>query len=421
MTTLPLSELRVIDATKGIAGAQCTKMFSDFGAEIFLLEPVDGHPLRHRRATAIDHSQTSPLFVHLHAGKRSLVGALSDISASNLISTADLLVDDSMTADEVARLREKFPHLVVTSVSPWGRFGPRSENPGTDLTVQAEAGGMKFRGPPHLPPLRGGGDIAEYMTGAAVSAPSLAAVIQARSTGHGAWIDCSMHDVMAIAASNYCDLLDSMMGRQARNGPLRITDTPGVEQASDGLVGLNTNAGHMFQMFLVMIDRGDLVDDANIARLNNRIAMGKSWSDIVDPWMSTHTVAEVVAAAGELRVPVAPVHTGATVISDDQFVARGLFDWCDGVPRIRSPFHINGARPPLQQAPLLNDAAGDHSSLNRPRTENHSSATHNFLWPGFAWWISHRGGSAAWPLRCLRCSVPKSSISNPQAIPMVCA
>lgn len=363
----PLDELRVVDASVRIAGAYTSKLFADLGAEVVMLEPPTGHPLRSRRATTIDPSTTAPLFVHLCGGKRSLVGTLDDPDVAELLRAADLLVDDATDADGIAALRALFPHLVVVSISPWGRTGPLRSAPGTDLTVQAEAGGMKFRGPRDLPPLRGGGDISEYLTGAAAAAPALAAVLRARSTGEGAWIDCSMHDVMAIAGSNYYDLLDSMMGHPPRNGPLRIVDTPGIERASDGLVGLNTNAGHMFQMFLVMIDRGDLVDDPDIARLNTRIAMGDEWRAIVDPWMSSHTVAEVVEMAGDLRVPVAPVHTGATVVDDEQFVARRLFEHHDGIARIRSPFHVDGERPPLRSAPAIDDARDARRPL-RPRS-----------------------------------------------------
>ncbi len=37
---------RVVDLTTGIAGAYATKLLADAGAEVVLVEPPEGHPLR---------------------------------------------------------------------------------------------------------------------------------------------------------------------------------------------------------------------------------------------------------------------------------------------------------------------------------------------------------------------------------------
>ncbi len=43
-----LSGLRVVDLSHNYAGAYCTLLMAGFGAEVFLIEPSSGHPLRKR-------------------------------------------------------------------------------------------------------------------------------------------------------------------------------------------------------------------------------------------------------------------------------------------------------------------------------------------------------------------------------------
>ena len=43
--------LRVVDASRGIAGGYCSKLLTDLGADAVKLEPPDGHPLRRYSAT----------------------------------------------------------------------------------------------------------------------------------------------------------------------------------------------------------------------------------------------------------------------------------------------------------------------------------------------------------------------------------
>jgi crotonobetainyl-CoA:carnitine CoA-transferase CaiB-like acyl-CoA transferase len=198
---------------------------------------------------------------------------------------------------------------------------------------------------------------------------ALAAVLQSLDTGRGAHIDVSMHDVLAIAGSNHLHLMHELRGRPDVNGPARMLDTPSIEVASDGLVAFNTNAGHMFQMFLLLIGRPDLMGDATYASLTSRLAMGEAWQQVIDDHVGKHTVAEILAEAEGLRVPVAPVHDGSSVLQDEHLVARGVFvEADDGGMRPRPPYLIDGEQMAVaQHAPRI----GEHDATvtaREPRT-----------------------------------------------------
>ena len=361
----PLASIQVVDLTTQIAGPYCTKLFADAGADVVKVEPVGGDPMRtHSLSGRTTGPEGGPLFRHLNGGKRSIVGDLSDPLVAALLPGTDLVVEDSPDGDVVDRLRASHPHLVVVSITPFGRTGPLSGAPASDLTIQAESGGMKFRGRPDRPPIQAGGRISEFLGGTAAAAPALAAVLRSRHTGLGEHVDVSIHDVMAIAGSNYMDLLDSLMGRPALERPLRILDTPGIEQTADGI----RRREREHRPHVRDVPAPDRTPrPARRSRRGSARTTGSRWvttgRSTVDAWMSTRTTEEVVDAAAELRIPVAPVHDGRSVVGDEQYAARehvraagSTVDPDPGaVPRGRPPTPGTPCSPPRRASRRVHD------------------------------------------------------------------
>jgi crotonobetainyl-CoA:carnitine CoA-transferase CaiB-like acyl-CoA transferase len=358
----------VIDFSTGIAGPYCTKLFADAGAEVLKVEPPGGDPLRRYAATAeVPPGEDGPLFRFLHAGKKSIVARPGDARLEALWEGVDLLVEDLPAGSlDVAQLRARHPHLVAVSITPFGRVGPLAGCPATDLTLQAESGAIMFKGAPDRAPVQAGGRVGEFLGGLFAAPGALAAVLRARDTGRGEHIDVSIHDVMAVAGSNYMHVFHELMGRPPIESSMRYIDTPGVENASDGMVAFNTNAGHMFQMFLLLIERPDLKDDPELPNIAVRLSMGEDWQRVIDAWVGKRTVHEAVEAAALLRIPVAPVHDGESVLRDEQLVARGVFvEGGDGLPHPRPPYLLDGqALGTRVPAPRLGEH--DDAALARP-------------------------------------------------------
>ncbi|MGH2476879.1 MAG: CoA transferase, partial [Candidatus Limnocylindrales bacterium] len=70
MTAPPLVDLVVVDLSSGIAGAYCTKILADGGAEVVKVEPPEGDPLRRWSASgaAIPEGGEGALFTLLASG-----------------------------------------------------------------------------------------------------------------------------------------------------------------------------------------------------------------------------------------------------------------------------------------------------------------------------------------------------------------
>lgn len=356
----PLAELRVIDCTTGITGPYATKLFVDAGAEVIKIEPQGGDPMRRRTATGADLAgRDGAVFQYLNAGKRSLVATFDDPEVQSLLAGADLLVEDSRGAIDVAAVRARLPHLVVLSVSPYGLAGPYADRVATEFTAQAESGSTLSRGRPTRPPVQVGGRVFEYLAGAYGAVGALAAVLHARRTGRGEHVDLALAEVMAIAGSTFSDLMHHLQGRTPRTTPARNVETPSIERAKDGYVGFNTNTGQMFQNFLIMLERFDLLDDKELAGLGGRLAR-PDWPGIMSAWMLEHTVDEIVDRASELRIPVAPVLDGATILENDHLATRRVFvEHPGGFRQPRRPYRIDDADPPAPRpAPALDEARG---------------------------------------------------------------
>ena len=383
MSEGPLADVRVLECGQGVAIGQLGKLFVDAGADVIKVEPVGGDALRRLSATVdVSDGEDGALFRFLGAGKRSIIGSLGDERVGSLLAGVDLVIEDGVTDVDIEALRAEHPRVVVVSISPYGRHGPWAGRPATDLTLQAESGGLQFRGPTDRPPIQAGGLITEFLGALFAAAPALAAVLEVRAGGDGTHLDVSIHDVMALSGSNHLDLVHQLTGGLEVGPPVRTLDTPGIEQAADGLVAFNTNAGHMMQMFLLMIGHPDLMDDPVYLSLNERLAMGPAWQSMIDSWTTTHTVDEIVQSAVELRVPVAPCHDGASIVADEQMVARAAFvAGSDGFVRPRPPYRLDGrplvpaddvSRPGAHDAEIgsstwsARSSSGQSSSVGRP-------------------------------------------------------
>ena len=138
MTEQALSDVRVLDLSNNIAGAYCTRLLSDYGADVIKIEPpFHGDPSRRTGPFPKDlpDPEKSGLFIHLNGNKR---GITLDIASSaggqilkDLVNRSDILVE-TFTPSYLpslglgyGELESVNPKLVMTSVTPFGQTGDR--------------------------------------------------------------------------------------------------------------------------------------------------------------------------------------------------------------------------------------------------------------------------------------------------------
>src|SRR5690348_11181417 len=111
--------LRVVDCTTGIAGAYCTKLLTDLGADVVFATPIDG----------------DPLFPYLRTSQRHA----ADIAPWR--DAADIVVGADTDA------------LVSVSITALGCGGPDDGLELPEEVLQARSGSLAAHGHAHLPPL----------------------------------------------------------------------------------------------------------------------------------------------------------------------------------------------------------------------------------------------------------------------------
>ncbi|MFN8542984.1 MAG: CoA transferase [Candidatus Binatia bacterium] len=332
-TTWPLAGLRVIDLSTEIAGPYCTKLFVDAGADVVKVEPPAGDPLRRWTATGapLPEGTDGALFQHLNASKRSVVADLATPAGRDrllaLAATADLVVE-SLAPGTLARLglgletlHARSPALSLVSISPWGGTGPWVHRPATEFTLQAAIGSTAYRGLRDRVPVAAGGRLGEWLTGSYAAVGALCAWLSARHTGRGQHVDVSMFEAMMLGMTVYHDLTGQWLGTPL----LRAIEIPSIEPARDGWVGFCTITAQQWKDFCLLIGHPEIGEDPRWLDGSTRMAELPFMQRIIHGWTRTHTVDEIIEAATQLRIPVAPIGDGRTLPAIDHFVARGVF------------------------------------------------------------------------------------------------
>ncbi len=206
----PLAGLRVIELNSE-RSAFAGKLMADMGADVITVEPPDGDPTRRFAPFAGDvpDPERSLWFWHYNTNKRGITLDLGTEHGRDvvrrLVAPADFFLEGEPPGRLAALdldwpdLAPANPRLIMVSITPFGRSGPRADEQATDLTLLAGGGPAWSCGydDHSLPPVRGGGNQG-YQTGCHFAVMSaLVALVHRQRTGRGQHIDVNMH-----AASN---------------------------------------------------------------------------------------------------------------------------------------------------------------------------------------------------------------------------
>ena len=358
-----LSDLRVIEFATEIAGPYAGKLFCDAGADVIKVEPPLGDSFRLRSASGSDlRGLDSALFRHLNFGKRSVIGSPGGEEVERLVESADILIESFLPAEPLFdEWMQRYPKLVVLSITPFGRTGPWRNRPATGFTVQAESGSLGARGQRDGIPFQAGGRIAEWSCGVFGAVGAFVAALEAGRSGFGDHVDCPWITADHTTTNPNMSLTYDLMGRPPITSPARVVDAPSIERTSDGFIGLNTNTRQQFEDFVRMIDRSNLLEDERWFSAEYRMLNLDEWNSFVSPWMRARSSDEIMELASLWRIPVAPVNNGRTLLQQDHFRKREVFalspdgDFTQPVP----PYLLDGERPRARgPAPRLGEASG---------------------------------------------------------------
>jgi crotonobetainyl-CoA:carnitine CoA-transferase CaiB-like acyl-CoA transferase len=319
-----LAGLTVVDLTSGVAGGVAGKLLADQGAELVMLEPPGGSPLRRHRPVPAGGAYGA-LFAYLSGGKQSVIpedrqGA--DELLSGLLARADLILRDGTSPYESQLPRPDPDGVVDVDFSAFGRTGPYADWRTSDLTLWAMGGYQYFTGDPRRAPLWIPGAQAQLHAGVHGAFVALAALYERRRSGLGQAVE--VRAVEAVLGA-HCWLVS----RWLANGVVMRRTSHGLTPTRDGwvygMVPIDPIPPN--PAILRLIGRSDLAEHVHEPDRRQEIAAA------MDGWAAGMESMEIFAAAHAAGLMITPVFDAAGVASNEQLAAR---EWWE---RDEDPVH----------------------------------------------------------------------------------
>jgi crotonobetainyl-CoA:carnitine CoA-transferase CaiB-like acyl-CoA transferase len=364
--TAPLAAVRVLDASRVLAGPFCGQLLADLGAEVIKLErPGQGDDTRTWGPPFA--GELSAYFLSCNRGKKALTLDLARPEGMELfyrlVRQSDVLLENfrSASADKLGlsphRLLAENPRLIVCSISGFGRTGPWSDVPGYDFAVQALSGLMSITGPAEGPPSKVGVAVTDVLTGLYAATAILACLHARGQSGHGYAIDLALFDCAVAAQVNVVQayLTSGVVPPRQGNAHLQIVPYQAFATADDWLILAVGNDGQ-WQRFCRAAERSDWAADSRFATNMLRVQHRAMLVPIIEAEIRERPIADWQRRLGEAGVPHAAVLDYRQLFGLEQASARGLKVTVHDsagqpVDLVGPPFHIAGAVLPAPQFP----------------------------------------------------------------------
>jgi crotonobetainyl-CoA:carnitine CoA-transferase CaiB-like acyl-CoA transferase len=360
----PLAGIKVIEFCQIAAGPFAGMLLADMGADVIKVESPEGDGMRGWPPHREGYSEN---FASVNRNKRSAVLDLKDsaglAAARRLCLSADVVLEnfrpgvmqrlglgyDSLSAEK--------PSLVYCSISAFGQEGPRAQEGGFDVTLQAIGGVMSVTGEPGGAPVKCGVPLTDFAAGL-YAAYAVAAALRG---GKGARIDVPMlGTTLAIAALQTSEYFGN--GRDPQKlGSAHPRNAPYQAFAcKDGHYVMAAGNNDLYRRACEGIGRPDLTADPRFAstalRAKNQAALREIWETECSKW----TAQECLAIMRRQGVPCAPINTYSQALADPQVAHYGWVQPLDlpGGARTHSVVSPLGkCGPPRRRPPAL----GEHT------------------------------------------------------------
>jgi crotonobetainyl-CoA:carnitine CoA-transferase CaiB-like acyl-CoA transferase len=373
----PLGGARVVECGQGVSAAFAAKLLSQLGAEVIKVEPPEGDLTRRRGPFPEDTPDLnrSGLFMYLNANK---LGVMLDLTTAadrarllSLLAGADMLIHNVPPAARdaaglnSAALSQALPHLIVSTISPFGDTGPRAHYRAYELNV-IHAGGPASANlaasDPALAPAKLFGHQADFQGGLHGALVTLAAFYYRLKSGRGQVVDVSQQEILAPMIELNWPFY-SYAGKEITRLGGRFNPQPAdVFECADGKVLMTIYGEHIWRRFVEFMGNPQWARQEIYQDAFGRVEHGEEVRLKVAEWTSNWKVADLCRGLQKLPAPIEPVYTIADVYNDPHMRERRVFVQMPigagrSVPVPGSALRLKGVPESNRPAPAL----GEHS------------------------------------------------------------
>lgn len=270
---LPLSGVKILDATHVIAGPFASYQLCLMGAEAVRVERLGGNDFIRRHAGSDDliAAGLGGSFSAQNAGKKCILLDLKDPRGRDvflkLAAESDVVIENYRPG-VMDRLKVGYedicavkPDIIYCSLSGYGDVGPLKDSPAYDHIVQGMSGLMSMTGTPESGPQRAGLPITDYIAGLTAALAVTGALHQLKVSGEGQHLQVPMlSSVLAFMGTFAID--QQTTGRErGLQGNIPFSGSPfaGRFDAADGYLVVTANTSAQAVRMVTALGLDDLI------------------------------------------------------------------------------------------------------------------------------------------------------------------
>jgi crotonobetainyl-CoA:carnitine CoA-transferase CaiB-like acyl-CoA transferase len=344
---LPLEGVRVIDFSMGWAGPICTRTLADLGADVIKIEAIQ-YPdwwrgVDRRPEYVLEKMyEKMPRFCIMNRNKRGITLDLTRPQglhlAKQLLAGADLAVDN-YSVEVLPKLGLGYevlskinPKLVMMSMSAFGSGSIYRDCRAYGSTLEQGSGLPSVVGDANGLPVMSHTAFGDAVGGLNGSAAVLIALIHARRTGKGQFIDLAQIECMMPLAAPWI-VAHSIDGKQpvkyGNRHPDFVPHGCFPCAGSDNWIVVAVSSDAMWPKLARLLGRADWAADQTLRRAAGRRQIESEIEEAITDWTSTRDPDEAMNALQAAGVASGVARLPVDLLKDPQLHARGFIQEID--------------------------------------------------------------------------------------------
>ena len=344
---LPLEGLRVVDFSMGWAGPVCTRTLADLGADVIKIEAVQ-YPdwwrgVDKRPAYVLEQQYEKTIrYCIMNRNKRGITLDLTRPQglalAKRLLADADLVVDNysvevlpkmGLGYDVLSKLN---PELVMMSMSAFGAGSVYRDCRAYGSTLEQGSGVPSVVGDPLGPPVMSHTAFGDAVGGLNGCAAVLTALIHAKLTGKGQFIDLAQIECMMPFAAPWI-IAQSIDGKEpvkyGNRHPDFVPHGCFPCAGSDNWIVVALSSDAMWPKLANLLGRDDWAGDPKLKTSAGRREMESEIEAAISAWTAARDSEMAMAALQAAGVASGVARLPIELLQDPQLQARGFIQQVD--------------------------------------------------------------------------------------------
>ncbi len=322
MPSAPLKGIKVLEFTHAVMGPCAGLMLADNGADVTLVEPVDGSSTRRLKGFGTGY------FWFYNRNKKSLAVDLKSKEGieiiKKLVKETDVLVENfgPGTMDRLGLgyevLKEHNNKLIYCSLKGF-LSGPYQNRHAMDEVVQM-MGGLAYMTGRSGDPLRAGTSVVDITGGMFGYIGILQALYERSMTGEGGFVKASLYETCTFLVGQHMAYqsqvdydIPPMPERLSAWAIYKIFETKDEDKVFIGII-----SDRHWERFCKAFGWEDWLEDERLKDNNGRIDEREWFVPALDKRVAGWSKQEIIDKCGEFHIPFAPIARPGDLYNDPQ-------------------------------------------------------------------------------------------------------